>query len=67
MTIIETSSNQFFRVWPADGPGFSDRVIDHAWLGVAVKRVKGAWVDKAKARTILVRKAGSRIVEESVS
>jgi hypothetical protein len=54
--IIETSSNQFFRV--SDAPG-----IDHAWLGVEVKRVKGGWEAKAKARPILVRKAATRVVE----
>lgn len=54
--IIETSSNQFFRVREA-GNG-----IDHAWLGIEVKRVKGAWVPKAKAREMLVRKAATRVV-----
>ena len=54
--IIETSSNQFFDVKPADG-------IDHAWLGVEVKRVKGGYAPKAKARPILVRKAGSKVIE----
>jgi hypothetical protein len=53
--IVETSSNQFFRVKDA-GNG-----ISHAWLGIEVKRVKGAWVPKAKAREQLVRKLGSRI------
>ena len=55
-TIIETSANQFFRVECAAG-------IDHAWLGVEVKRVRGEWVPKAKARPILVRKAATRVVE----
>lgn len=54
--IVETSSNQFFRVAPADG-------IDHAWIGVEVKNVRGAWIEKAKARKQLVRKAATRIVE----
>jgi hypothetical protein len=54
--IIETSSNQFFRVREAAG-------IDHAWIGIEVKRVKGEWVPKAKAREILVRKAATRAVE----
>lgn len=57
MQIVETSSNQFFSVKPA-GPG-----LDHVWEGVEVKRVKGEWVPKAKARPILVRKAASRLVE----
>lgn len=54
--IVETSSNQFFRVRVADG-------IDHAWIGIEVKRVKGSWEAKAKAREILVRKAATRVVE----
>ena len=55
--IVETSSNQFFDVKPADGS-------DHAWLGVEVKRVKGGgYAPKAKARPILVRKAGSKVIE----
>jgi len=53
---IETSSNQFFRVRAAAG-------IEHAWIGIEVKRVKGAWIVKAKAREMLVRKAATRIVE----
>jgi hypothetical protein len=56
--IVETSSNQLFDVKPADG-------IDHAWLGVEVKRVKGGgYAPKAKARPILVRKAGSRVIAQ---
>lgn len=54
--IIETSSNIFFRVWDVAG-------IDHAWMGVAVKRVGGVWVAKAKARPMLIRKAATRVVE----
>jgi hypothetical protein len=54
--IVETSSNQLFDVKPADG-------IDHAWLGVEVKRVKGGgYVPKADARPMLVRKAGSKVI-----
>lgn len=55
--IIETSSNQFFRVSPA-GPG-----LDHVWNGIEVKKVRGEWVAKAKARQMLVRKAATRVVE----
>lgn len=55
--IVETSANQFYRVEDA-GNG-----IEHAWLGVEVKRVKGAWVAKVKARPCLVRKAATRVVE----
>lgn len=54
--IIETSSNQLFRVRET---GNAD--LEHVWIGVAVKRVKGEYVPKAKAREILVRKAGCRV------
>lgn len=54
--VIETSSNQFFKVRDAEG-------IDHAWLGVEVKRSKDGWVAKVKAREMLVRKAATRVVE----
>jgi hypothetical protein len=54
--IVETSSNQLYRVEPAEG-------IDHAWIGVEVKRAKGGgYTPKAKARPILVRKAGSKMI-----
>ena len=59
--IIETSSNQFFQV--KDATISNGQVLDHAWLGFAVKRVKGVWVPKAGAREMLVRKAATRIVE----
>ena len=55
--IIETSDNRFFQVADA-GAG-----LDHVWIGVEVKRVKGVWAPKAKAREQLVRKAATRIVE----
>lgn len=55
--IIETSANQFYRVREA-----GDAALAHCWIGTQVKRVKGAWVDKAKARTELVRKAACRVV-----
>jgi hypothetical protein len=54
--IIETSAGQRFRVSDADG-------IDHAWIGVEVKKAKGEWVAKANARPMLVRKAASRVLE----
>ena len=54
--IIETSSNQFFRVAEL-------ATIPQAWLGVAVKRVKGEWIDKKGAKPMLVRKAATRVVE----
>jgi hypothetical protein len=53
--IIETSSGQRFKVQ-------DNAATPHAWLGVEVKAVRGAYVPKAKARPILVRKAATRIV-----
>jgi len=52
--IIETSSNQLFRV-REDG-------MAHAWLGIEVKRAKGGFVPKTNAREITVRKAFTRLV-----
>jgi hypothetical protein len=54
MTIIETSAGQTFAVKPTD--------LDHVWLGIAVKRVKGEYVAKANAKEMLVRKQGARVV-----
>jgi hypothetical protein len=55
--IVETTSNQLYKVEPAEG-------IDHAWLGVEVKRVRGGgYAPKAKAQPILVRKAGSKVID----
>jgi len=56
--IIETSANQFFRVTETNSPELS-----HCWLGVAVKKSRGVWVNKANAREILVRKEATRVVE----
>jgi hypothetical protein len=56
--IIETSGNQLFSV--RDSADY-----DHAWVGIEVKKVKGKYVAKAKARTILVRKAATRIIDAS--
>jgi hypothetical protein len=56
--IIETSCNNFYQVRETENPNLA-----HVWYGVAVKRVKGEWVPKAKARTELVRKEATRIVE----
>jgi hypothetical protein len=58
--IIETSANQFFRVTDHEDPALA-----HVWCGVPVKKVKFSWVNKANAREVLVRKAGSRVVAES--
>lgn len=61
--IVETSSNQLFQVRPAGGG------IDHAWLGIEVKRVgpRDAYefTPKKNARETLVRKAGCRVVSAS--
>ena len=59
MQIIETSCNHFYRVRET-----GDARLDHVWFGVEVKKVRGEWVSKAKARERLVRKAASRIVAE---
>ena len=59
--IVETSSNHLCNVRET---GCAD--LAHVWIGVEVKRVKGAFVPKAKARPTLVRKEASRIVAEAV-
>lgn len=56
--IIETSCNNFYQVRETNNENLA-----HVWFGVAVKRVKGEWVPKAKARQELVRKEDSRIVQ----
>jgi hypothetical protein len=56
--IIETSANQTFRVTETGDAGLA-----HVWNGVEVKKVRGAWVDKKNARSVLVRKEASRVVE----
>lgn len=56
-SIVETLAGQFFRVRETGDPR-----ADHVWLGVEVKRVRGGFADKAKAREILVRKLGCRAV-----
>lgn len=60
--IIETSSNQLFRV--SDHP---DSRITHAWIGIEVKRIRTGLGDyyepKARARKQLVRKAATRVIE----
>ena len=60
--IIETTSNQLFHVRET-----GDADLAHVWLGIEVKRVAaGNFRPKAKAREILVRKAGARIVADFV-
>lgn len=56
--VIETSANHFYQVRETN-----DANLAHVWFGLAVKRAKGAWVPKAKAREVLVRKEASRVVE----
>ena len=55
--IIETSNNQIFQVREAGAD------LDHVWLGVEVKRVKGGFAPKKNAREILVRKAACRVIQ----
>lgn len=55
--IIETTNGQLYSVRDA---GRDD--LSHVWLGTEVKRVKGGFAPKAKAREILVRKAFTRVI-----
>lgn len=57
--IIETTANQLFRVEELSSPDLA-----HCWQGKAVKLVRGAYVEKAKARFVLVRKAGCRVIQQ---
>ena len=56
--IIQTSAGQTFRVTET-----GDANLAHVWYGVAVKKVRGDWVDKANNFPHLVRKEASRVVE----
>lgn len=56
--IIETSANELFQVRET-----GDTDLAHVWIGFPVKRVKGDYLPKAKARERLIRKAGARVVE----
>lgn len=58
--VIRTSCGQHYSVVETNDPA-----LDHVWAGIAVKRVKGVWTHKAKARIELVRKAASELVEAS--
>lgn len=55
--IIRETSGAHFRVTASNDPNLA-----HVWLGVPVKRAGGGFVDKAKARQQLVRRAGCVIV-----
>lgn len=57
--VIETSCNHFYQVRETNNPNLA-----HVWFGIEVKRVKGAWVPKAKARETLVRKEASVIISQ---
>lgn len=56
--IIETSDNHLYSVRETGDPDLA-----HVWIGVEVKKIRGAYVPKAKARPTLVRKDATRIVE----
>ena len=56
--IIETLTNQFYQVRES-----SDPLLAHCWLGVELKRVKGGFTQKAKAREQLIRKIGTRTIQ----
>ena len=55
--IVETGAGQLFSVRENVDAG-----LDHVWVGIAVKRVNGAYLPKAKARPILIRKIGCRVI-----
>ena len=56
--IIETSDNRFYRVTEPTDPD-----VAHLWHGFRVKKVRGQWVEAAKAQLTYVRKAATRVVE----
>ena len=58
--IVQTNDGRLFRVRDAGAD------IPQAWFGTEVKRVRGGFADKAKARETLVRKACSAVVREAV-
>jgi len=55
--IIETTDNRFYRVIPSELAN-----IPQCYLGVEVKRVKGEYVPKVKARPMLVRREATRVI-----
>lgn len=58
--IIETSDNRLFLVTEYKAPELS-----HVWAAVPVKRIKGGFTLRAKAKPLLVRKAGSQIIDST--
>ena len=57
IAIIEDSANALWAVWPTN-----DGDLDHVWFGVRMKRSGSAFVPKAKARVVLVRKDATKII-----
>jgi hypothetical protein len=55
--IVETLANEFYSVTETN-----DVNLAHVWFGVPVKKTKDGYVPKAKARQILVRKQGCKVV-----
>lgn len=58
MMIIETSDNRLFSVRDT-----GDVDLQHVWWGIEVKRAKGGFAPKAKARQTLVRKEATRLIQ----
>ena len=58
--IIETSCNRLFLVTENTHPNLA-----HVWTGLAVKRVKGGFALRAKAKPLLIRKAGCQIIDST--
>jgi hypothetical protein len=56
--IIETSDNRFYCVTEP-----KDADLAHLYHGFRVKKVRGKWVEAAKAQLTYIRKAATRIVE----
>jgi len=56
-TIVRDSAGSLFFVRDTDNENLA-----HVWFGIAVKRVKGAYVSKTGAKQILVRKAGCTVI-----
>ncbi len=55
--IAETTCGRLFAVRETGSPDLA-----HVWHGLEVKRTRGGFAPKSKAREVLVRKAGSRLI-----
>jgi hypothetical protein len=55
--IIEDTANRLWAVWAT-----GDANLEHVYYGIEVKRAKGGFQPKAKARATLVRKAATHLV-----